>query len=286
MEREPCDRVQEQRLAERRPRPGAALQPHRRLHVHERERHELGEAARPLLLLPRPQQVPRPVLRPFDVPEHDRHVRAQADLVRRLVHRQPLLGRDLVRADHGPHLVVEDLRRRPRQRAQAERAQQLEVLLERKAQRLSALPDLERGEGVDVQVGQLRADRVHDRGVVVAGERRVDPALEADLGRAAVPRLARPPDDLLVRDEVRRAAQVRRQLPLREGAEAAAEVADVRVLDVPRDDVADLVAADVAAEPVGGGEDALRARRRGRGRAGRAPPPRARRPCRAGAHPA
>ena len=125
--------------------------------------------------------------------------------------------------------------------------------------------------------GSSRPDRVDDRRVVVAGEGRVDAALEADLGRAALPGLARAADDLLERDEVRRAAQVRRQLPLREGAEAAAEVADVRVLDVPRDDVADLVAAHLAPQPVGGGEDALRARRRGRGRAARAPPPRARR---------
>ena len=145
----------------------------------------------------------------------------------------------------------------PGQRAEAERAQQLQVLLEREPERRRALPDLERRERVDVEVGQLGPDRVHDRRVVLARERRVDPALEADLGRAAVPRLARAPDDLVVRDEVRRAAQVRRELALREGAEAAAEVADVRVLDVPGDDVADLVAAHLAAEPVGGGEDAL-----------------------------
>src|SRR5688572_25578075 len=85
----------------------------------------------------------------------------------------------------------------------------------------------------------------------------MDPALEADLRGAAIPRLAGAADDLLVRDEVRRAAQVRRQLPLREGTEAAAEVADVRVLDVPRDDVADLVAADLAAKAVGGCEDTV-----------------------------
>ena len=105
--------------------------------------------------------------------------------------------------------------------------------------------------------GSSVLDRVDDGRVVLAGERRMDPALQADLGRAAVPRLPRAPDDLLVRDEVRRAAQVRRQLPLREGAEAAAEVADVRVLDVPGDDVADLVAADLAPQPVGRGEHAL-----------------------------
>ena len=46
--------------------------------------------------------------------------------------------------------------------------------------------------------------------------------------------------------------------PLRERAEAAAEVADVRVLDVPGDDVGHLVTADLPPEPVRGGEDALR----------------------------
>ena len=177
--------------------------------------------------------------------------------MRGLVHREPLLGRDLVGADDRAHLVVEDLRRRARQRAEAEVAQHREVVLERQTERLRALPDLERREGMDVQVGQLGPDRVDDGGVVLARERRVDAALEADLGRAAIPRLAGAADDLLVRDEVRRAAQIRRQPALREGAEAAAEVADVRVLDVPRDDVADLVAADLPAQPVGRREHAL-----------------------------
>src|SRR6188768_504965 len=85
----------------------------------------------------------------------------------------------------------------------------------------------------------------------------MDSALQADLGRAALPRLPRAPDDLLERDEVRRAAQVRREPALRERAEAAPEVADVRVLDVARDDVADLVAADLAPQPVRRREDAL-----------------------------
>ncbi len=108
---------------------------------------------------------------------------------------------------------------------------------------------------VHVRHGVL--DRAHDGLVVLAGERRMDAALQADLRRAALPRLDDAADDLVVRDEIRRAAEVRGELPLRERAEAAAEVADVRVLDVARDDVAHLVAADLAAEPVGGGEDAL-----------------------------
>ena len=58
------------------------------------------------------------------------------------------------------------------------------------------------------------------------------------------------------------AAQVRGELPLRERAEAAAEVADVRVLDVARDDVADVVAVDLAPEQVGGARRRARAPRR------------------------
>jgi hypothetical protein len=100
---------------------------------------------------------------------------------------------------------------------------------------------------VDVQLGQLGPDRLDHRGVVVTGEGRVDAALEADLGRASIPGLACPADDLVERNEIRGAAQVRRQSALREGAEATAEVADIRVLDVPGDDVADLVAAHLAA---------------------------------------
>src|SRR5205814_9974379 len=78
-----------------------------------------------------------------------------------------------------------------------------------------------------------------------------------DLGHAVVPVVLVVPADLLVRDDVGRAAQVRREPALLERAEPAAEVADVRVLDIARDDVAHLVAADLAPQPVGGGEDTL-----------------------------
>ena len=107
---------------------------------------------------------------------------------------------------------------------------------------------------MDVQVGQRLLHRRADLQVRLAGESRVDPALEADLDGAAVPRLPRASDDLLDRHDVRLPAQVRGQLPLGEGAEAAAEVADVGVVDVPRDDVADLVAAGLAAQLVGSGQ--------------------------------
>ncbi len=108
-----------------------------------------------------------------------------------------------------------------------------------------------------MEAGHGLLDRADDRDVVVAVERRVDPALEAHLGRAALPGLDRAAHDLLVRHQEGRAAQVGRELPLREGAEAAAEVADVRVLDVPGHDVGHLVAVDIAAERIGCREHAL-----------------------------
>src|SRR5919106_6737379 len=90
---------------------------------------------------------------------------------------------------------------------------------------------------------------------MVARKCGVDAALEADLDGAALPRLARAAHDLLERDEVGRAAEVGGELALGEGAEAAAEVTDVRVVDVARDDVGDGVAADLAAQVVGGAEN-------------------------------
>src|SRR6266700_2432584 len=152
--------------------------------------------------------------------------------MRCLVDVEPLPGRDLVRADHRADLVVEDLCRGARQRREPFVAQPRQVLVETGAERSRALPDLQRAERMHMQVRYGVLDRLHDGRVVVTGEARVDPALKADLGRAAVPRLDGTPDDLRMRDQVRPPTQVRGQPALREGTEAAAEVADVRVLDV------------------------------------------------------
>src|SRR4029453_13259813 len=65
-------------------------------------------------------------------------------------------------------------------------------------------------------------------------------------------------DSLLPRQETRLPAEIGGEPALGEGAEAAAEVADVRVVDVPSDDVADRLAVDLAPERVRGGEDAMR----------------------------
>ena len=176
--------------------------------------------------------------------------------MRRVVDREPLRRRDLVRADDPPHLVVQHLRSRARQRAEPRSRSHARYSASERSS-VAAPCQTSSAENACTWIsGHGVLDRPDDVRVVVARERRVDPALEADLRRAALPRLLGAPHDLLERNEVRRAAQVRRQLALREGAEAAAEVADVRVLDVPGHDVADLVAADLATQAVGGSADA------------------------------
>ncbi len=97
-EREPRHRVHQDGLAQARALARQALAVDRRLHVHERQRHELGEAAGALLQPPDVQQVPRPVLIAFDMAEHDGGGGPQARAVRGLHHIEPLAGGELLRA--------------------------------------------------------------------------------------------------------------------------------------------------------------------------------------------
>ena len=167
------------------------------------------------------------------------------------MHLEPLRRRHLVGAQRAADVVVEDLGRGARQRAEARVAQPREVVAQRHLGGVRALPDLERRERVDVQVGQLGPDRLDQLDVPLAREARVDAALQAHLGAAAVPRLVAAAQDLLAPQQVRGAAQVLGQLALGERAEAALEVADVGVVDVPADDVGDVVAVALGAHAVG-----------------------------------
>ena len=65
------DGVHQDRLAQCRPFARHAAQVHRRLHVHERQRNEFGEAAGFGLQIAQHEQMPRPVQRGFDVSIHD-----------------------------------------------------------------------------------------------------------------------------------------------------------------------------------------------------------------------
>ena len=171
--------------------------------------------------------------------------------MRGLHDREPLIGNDLVGADDGPHLVVEDLCGGAGQRTQSGLLQLLEEVGHGSAERRRPLPDLQRREGMDVDRGLCLLDSAADREIGLAGVVGMDAALEADLGCAAIPGLAYPPHDLLQWQVVGPAAQILAHLALGEGAELAAEVADVGVVDVAVHHIANLWPANPCPEPVG-----------------------------------
>src|SRR5205823_12102814 len=108
---------------------------------------------------------------------------------------------------------------------------------------------------MDMQAGYRLLDRPAHRQIGGAGIFRVDAALQADLGGAALPGFLAAPDDLVHVEIVGPAAQILAELALRESAELAAEIADVGVVDVAGDDIGDRLAVDLAAQPVGCGAD-------------------------------
>ena len=252
---DPADRVHEEHLAHGGPTARPLLEVDRAGHVHERERHELGEAAGLLLQRPRAHEVAGDVHRALDRAEHDRDVGAQADRMGKPVGLEPLLGVHLVGADDRPHLVVEDLGGGAGQRREPGVLREREVVAERHAEAAGALGDLERGEPVQVDGGRGRFHRSCHRQVVLAVEVGMDAALEADLGGAALDGFDDPALDLLEVEQVRRPAEVERHRALRERAELALERADVRVVDVAGSHEGDDVADGVGAELIGDRSD-------------------------------
>ena len=115
----------------RRSRARAPLAPQRRFHVHVAQRHEFGDAAGPLLQRAQALQMPRPVHGLLHVPEHDGGRRAQTHLVRGADDFQPFVGAQLVRADDGADLVIQNLGGRARQGREARIAQPLQIGRER-----------------------------------------------------------------------------------------------------------------------------------------------------------
>ncbi len=148
--------------------------------------------------------------------------------------------------------VVEDFGGGSRQRSQTGCGELLEEAANRQPQRLRSLPHFEGGEGVQVQARDLRLDRPEDVQVEVAREVGVDPALQGDLGGTPLPGLPGPVDDLRDVHQVGLAPQVQAARPLGEGTEPAAEVAEIRVVDVAIDDVGHGVADRPTPELIGG----------------------------------
>ncbi len=238
-------------FAIRRAAPGPAFQIYRRFHVNKGQRDELREASGFGLQLAQPQQMARPMLVTIDVAVHDRRRRPQSDSVCRPHDVQPAARSDLVRTQHGSHLVVQDLGGRARQRAEAHVLQRGQKVADRHAERGRALVHFEGRERVNVDAGRRTADGLANLDVCTAGEAWFDASLHAHLGRAPLPRLARPPRNLVERQCVGPASKVFTQLAFGKGAELAFEIADVRVIDVARHDVRNHVPAHIAPQRVG-----------------------------------
>src|SRR6516225_7085723 len=104
---------------------------------------------------------------------------------------------------------------------------------------------------MDVDPRHRLLDRPAERDIGGAGVFRMDAALQADFGRATRPGLFDAPDDLNAVKVIGPAAQVFAELTLREGAELAAKIADVGVVDVAGHDIADGIAIDPLPQLVG-----------------------------------
>ena len=164
---------------------------------------------------------------------------------------EPLLGVDLVRAEHGPDLVVEDLRRGTRKGLEAGISQGGEVGGQRHPVPPRPFGDFQRGEAVDVDGVRRLPDGLDDLQVIVTVELRVDPALQADLGGPQFLGFADPVGDLAELEQVGGPAEVEGKWALGEGAEPALEGADVGVVDVPVGHEGHLVADDLRPQAIG-----------------------------------
>ena len=128
----------------------------------------------------------------------------------------------------------------------------LQKIGEGAAEGLRALPDFERRKGVDMDAGHRLLDRAAHAEIGGAGVFGVDAALQAHFGGAALPGFLDPAPDLGQIEVIGPAAQILAELAFGESAELAAEIADVGVVDVAGHDIADGVAVDPPAQPVGG----------------------------------
>ena len=244
MQRQPRHGVHQHRLAERRTAPRTPLAIDRGFHVHERQRHKLGEAAGFLLQRANAQQMPAPMFVTIDMAEHDGRRALQSGAMSRTHHLQPARGGDLVRADDGADFVVEDFGRGSRQRAETGAAQLRQEFGNRHAERLRAVMNLERRERMDVHPRRRLLHRSADIEIGLPRIRRMDAALHADFGGAARPRFADPRADFAVGKLVGTPAQVLAGLAFGERAELTAIRADVGVVDVARNHIGHRIAAD------------------------------------------
>ena len=114
----------------------------------------------------------------------------------------------LVRADDRADLIVKDLGRGPRQRAEPGLLELRQEVAQRQTERRRTLRYFQWREGMYMHIRQHCLDRAADAEIGLAGIVGMDAALQAHLGGAAVDGLDDAPLDLLEVEQVRIAAQV------------------------------------------------------------------------------
>src|SRR6266852_4053323 len=104
-----------------------------------------------------------------------------------------------------------------------------------------------------VHLRDRRLDGAANAEIGLAGVFRMDATLEAYFGSASLPCLGRAAHDFLKGEVIGRAAQRLMRLTLGKGAELATIVADIGIVDVAVDDIADGIAARCPAKFIGRG---------------------------------
>ena len=223
-----------------------------RVLMHESQRNKLGEAAGLALNLPQHMKLIDPVLGSFDVAIHQRGGAANATSVRGADDFLPLRGRKLVARKDVADFVVENLCGGAGERVEAVVTQHVQIVSQRHAGEFNAIDDFHRREGVDVHSGHRRLHRPQNIPVIERRQAMRQTALDADFGGTKIPCL-----DGLFRDLLR-FKEVSIGLPraAAEGAELASDETNVGEIDVAVHDVGDNVAGKLAAQEIGGDEQA------------------------------
>ncbi len=198
------------------------------------------------------QQLIDPVLGSFDVSVHQRGGAANAAAMRGADDLLPLLGGEFVARKHEADVVVENLGGRSRQSVEAIVAQHAQIIFERHAGEFDAVDDLHGRESVNVHAGYGLLYRAQNVAIVERRQAVRQAALNADFGGADFPGFDGLLRDLLEAEEVgvgfARAAA--------EGAELAADEADIGEIDIAIDDVGDDIAGQLATQGIGGDQQA------------------------------
>ncbi len=150
----------------------------------EGQRDEDLEPVGLVLQLAQPAHVVDALVEPLDVAVEHGGVRPDAEPVRGPVDLDPLVGGGLVVADLSAHPRREDLGAAAGDGGEAGVAQLGEHLLVAHAELLRPVVVLDGGEGLDGQLRPGRPDAPQQAGVVVPGQRGVEPGHDVDLGDA------------------------------------------------------------------------------------------------------